>query len=34
MSDTQAQKMREDLIALGMTEEKVSAIMAEVLRAK
>lgn len=32
MSESQAKKMREDLIALGMTEEKVAAIMAEVQR--
>ena len=32
MSENQAQKMREELIALGMSEEKVAAIMAEVQR--
>ena len=32
MSKIQARKMREDLIALGMSEEKVDAIMVEVGR--
>ena len=32
MSEIQARKMREDLIALGMSEEKVDAIMVEVGR--
>lgn len=34
MSENQTQKMREDLIALGMSAEKVAAIMAEVQRAQ
>ena len=34
MSENQARKMREALIALGMSEEKVAAIMSEVEREK
>ena len=34
MSENQARKMREALIALGMSEEKVAAIMFEVEREK